>query len=282
MKRLLFLAASLSALLGAAASATEGPDARSAYVERRGLLEIDGRCHLLASDLRAALNVGALQARGALLRAGWTSAQLRTLDRTVSQAAAQRACNDARTQQSVTEARRGFGPWLAVGYMEFPGWERAWLARRGVSDGWRLSQAIEAPGAAVFGVRQQGDAQRLVLILALERNESAPAAAQLVLRDPSRAELREITLPQRVSYGVAAGAPTPSAAMTIPSTRALERLSSGRTQAVFAFPDSAFAALLQLDPRESVELRLQTGRREQTLYVEVGDLAAARAFLTIR
>jgi hypothetical protein len=166
--------------------------------------------------------------------------------------------------------------------MEFPGWQRAWLARRGASDGWRLSQAIDAPRAAVFGVRQQGAAQRLTLVITLDRGETAPVSAQLVQRDVNRAAMREIALPQRVAYGIQAGAPSPSAAMTIPSTRTIERLSGGRSQAVFTFPDNAFATLLQLDPREAVELRARTGRGVQSMYVEVGDIAAARAFVALR
>jgi hypothetical protein len=280
--RLLFLAAALSATLSTAAHATEGPDARQAYVERRGLIETDTRCNLLGADIRAALNVGAMQARGSLLRAGWTSAQVRGLEQSVVQAASQRACNDTRTVQAAADARRAFSPWLAAGYMEFPGWRRAWLARRGVSDGWRLSQAIDAPRAAVYGVRQQGAAQRLTLVITLERGETAPASTQLVLRDVSRAALREVALPQRVAYGIQAGAPAPGAAMTIPSTRTIERLSGGRSQAVFTFPDNAFATMLQLDPREAVELRVQSGRSVQRLYVEVGDIAAARAFVALR
>jgi hypothetical protein len=280
--RLLFLAAALSASLNAAAHATEGPDARQAYVERRGLIETDTRCNLLGADIRAALNVGAMQARGSLLRAGWTSTQVRGLEQSVVQAAAQRPCNDARTVQAAADARRAFTPWLSAGYMEFPGWQRAWLARRGASDGWRLSQAIDAPRAAVFGVRQQGAAQRLTLVITLASNEAPPAATQMVLRDVSRAQLREIALPQRVAYGIQAGAPSPTAAMTIPSARTIERLSAGRAQAVFTFPDNAFATLLRLDPREAVELRVQTGRSVQSLYVEVGDIAAARAFVTLR
>jgi len=280
--RLLFLAATLGALLGASAHAAEGPDAREAFVERQGLIETDSRCGLLGPDLRAALNVGALQARGALLRAGWTSTQVRELEQSVAQAAAARACNDARTLRAAAEARRAFAPWLAVGYMEFPGWERTWLARRGSSDGWRLSQAIEAPRAGVFGVRQEGAAQRLALVVSFEADETPPTSATLTLRDSARAALREIALPQRVAYGIEAGAPPPGAAVTIPSARSVERISGGRSQAVFTFPDSAFAALLQLDPRESIELRLHNGRSTQTLYVEVGDIAAARAFVTIR
>lgn len=278
--RLPFLCLTFAILAGAAAAQT--PDAREAYVERRGLIESDARCNLLPAGLRAALNVGALQARGALLRAGWTSAQLRGLEGTIAQAVAQRPCNDPRTLQSADEARGAFAPWLAAGYMEFPGWERAWLARRGSSDGWRLSQAIDAPRAAVFGVRQRGANQQLVLIVTLAQNEAAPRSAQLVLRDASRSTSPEIGLAQRVAYGVEAGAPAPNAAMTIPSARSVEPVSGGRRQVVFAFPDDAFSRLLQLDPRESVELRLQSGRSVQSLYVEVGDIAAARTFLTIR
>jgi hypothetical protein len=37
-----------------------------------------------------------------------------------------------------------------------------------------------------------------------------------------------------------------------------------------------------LDPRETIEIRLESGRASQRLLVEVGDIAAARAFLTIR
>ncbi len=278
--RLLFLCLSFAICAGAAAAQT--PDAREAYVERRGLIEADARCRLLTPDLRAALNVGALQARGALLRAGWTSAQVNTLEQSVAAAAQARACNDARTLQSAAEARSAFSPWLAAGYMEFPGWDRPWLARRGVRDGWRLSQAIETPRAGVFGVRQHGSAQRLVLVLSLEHNQPAPASAQLVLRDAQRASMREIGLAQRVAYGIEAGAPAPGASLAIPAARTIERIEGGRTQAVFTFPDNAFAALVRLDPRESVELRLHSGRNVQTLYVEVGDVAAARAFVMLR
>jgi hypothetical protein len=183
--------------------------------------------------------------------------------------------------QSAADARRAFSRWLASGSMEFPGWERGWLARRGTGDGWRLSQTIEAPVASVFGVRQVGATQRLSLVITLARGEAAPASAQLILRDTQRARMREVALTQRVAYGIQAGAPAPGASMSIPSTRAVERITGGRSQVVFAFPDNAFATLLQLDPRESVELRVQTARGVQSLYVEVGDIGAARAFVTI-
>lgn len=281
--RLVFLALALAATIGAAV-AQEAPNARAAYVERRGLLEADTQCRLFRSDIRAALEVGAMQARGSLLRAGWSNTQVRTLELAATSAARARACTDARTIASADTARRSFATWANAGTMEFPGWERTWIARRTAtaSPAWRLSQAIEAPIPAVFGVRQREARQSLTLVVTVARGQTAPASASLVLRDRQRAPMREIALTQRISYGLAAGAPTPNNALTVPSTRTIERIEGGRSQAVFTFPDTAFRDFVALDPRESVELRVNDGRTTQRLYVEVGDIAAARAFLTIR
>jgi hypothetical protein len=280
--RLLFLAAALGAVLTAAAAASEPPGARAAYVERRGLIEADARCGLFTADIRTALQVGAAQVRGALLRAGWTTAQVRDLEQTVVTAARARSCGDARTVEAAASARQAFALWINAGSMEFSGWERTWLARRALAgDGWRLSQAIDAPVSATFGVRVQGGAQRLSLVIPLARGQSGPISAQLLMRDAERARAVEIGLSQRVAYGIEAGAPAPGAAISVSSIRSIERI-GGRSQAVFAFPDDAFADLLELDPRESVEIRLQSGRSAQSLYAEIGDVAAARAFLTIR
>ena len=53
-------------------------------------------------------------------------------------------------------------------------------------------------------------------------------------------------------------------------------------QTVFTFPDAAFQAMLALDPREAVVIELTGARTTQRLLVEVGDITAARAFLTLR
>lgn len=262
------------------AAAAEGPSAQQAFVERRGLIEADARCNLLTPTLRGALEIGALQARGSLLRAGWTGAQMGNLERAVADAARGRACDDARTLDAAAQARASFAQWANAGTMEFPGWERAWIARRS-SQGWRLRQEIDAPIAATFGVRQSGAAQRLTLVIALARNATPPTSVQLLLRDGARAAAPEISLTQRVSLGLAAGAPAAGAVRSFAATRSLES-ERGARQAVFAFPDQAFAALVALDPRESVELRVTSGRSTQRLYGEVGDIAAARAFLTLQ
>jgi hypothetical protein len=280
--RLLFLAAAFGLLTVASASA-DAPNARAAYAERRGLIEADTQCRLFTPSIRSALQVGAAQARGALLRSGWTNAQMRELENAVVTAARARECNDQRTATAAADVRRVFGMWVNAGTMEFPGWERTWIARRAaVADpSWRLSQAVDAPIPAVFGVRQRGDAQHLTLVIPVARGAIAPTSVTLVMRDPARARVQEVSLTQRMSYGLEAGVPAPNAATNAPSTRTIERLDGGRSQAVFTFPDTAFRALMTLDPRESVELRV-SGRTTQRLFVEVGDVGAARAFLTIR
>ncbi len=278
--RFIFLA--LGLVVASTASASEATNARTAFVERRGLLEADAQCRLLTPDIRSALSVTLAQARGALLRAGWTSASLRELETAAINAARARACNDQRTATAASDARRAFSSWINVSAMEFPGWDRSWRAQRVIDDsGWRLSQSIDAPTTAIFGVRQRGEAQRLTLAIPLARGQTAPASAQLILRDASRARVREVGLPQRISQGLEAGLPSPAASTSIPSARTIERI-NGRQVAIYSFPDTAFRDLVTLDPRETVEIRLESGRTSQRLFVEVGDIAAARAFLTIR
>jgi hypothetical protein len=268
--------------LGTATAASATENARTAYVERRGLLEADAQCRLFEPSIRAALSVGLAQTRGALLREGWTNARLRELDSAAVNAARARACGDQRTETAAEAARRSFASWANTGTMLFPGWDRSWRARRVVDQsGWRLSQGMDAPIPALFGVREVRDVQRLTLTLPLARGATAPTSVQLVMRDTARGPMREIALTQRISQGLDAGLPSPMAARSIPSVRTIETQNGART-AVYTFPDTAFRDFVALDPRETVELRLETGRATQRLLVEVGDVAAARAFLTLR
>jgi len=49
---------------------------------------------------------------------------------------------------------------------------------------------------------------------------------------------------------------------------------------VVKFPPGLLGEMAALDPRESAEIFLTyPGRRTQSLYVEIGDVAVARAFL---
>lgn len=277
--RALLLAAALTGVLTTAASAQQGLNTREAYVERRGLIEADAQCRLFSPSIRDALQISTAQSRGALLREGWTNARLRELDSAVIAAARARACNDQRTREAAARASRSVAQWVNAGTMEFPGWQRSWVARRS-AEGWRLRQSIDAPLAASFGVFQRGEAQRLTLIVPAARGAVAPASARLVMRNPARAR-QEIALTQRVAYGLEAGAPPAANALSVPSTRTIERANAGGSQAAFTFPDATFRDLLMLDPRESVEIHVQQGRVTHRLLVEVGDIAAARAFLTV-
>jgi len=277
MRFLIFAAA----LCAAAPAAADPPDAQSALVERLGLIEIDARCRLLAAGPRTALQAGANQARGALLRAGWTPSRLDQLEAAIVRAAAERACSDQRTQRAVADAREAYSHWAETNYMEFPGWNRDWVARRTTGpNGWRLSQALDTPQGAVFGVREVGGAQRFSLITL----GVGATSARLVMRDASRSRVAALDLTTRIAYGLQAGAPGPGTiTRAFASTRVQERrIGASGMQTVFTFPDTAFQALMGLDPRESVEIQLVAAGRTQTIYVEVGDIAAARAFLAAR
>jgi hypothetical protein len=103
----------------------------------------------------------------------------------------------------------------------------------------------------------------------------------MLMRDGARARAN-LDVPGRVARGLQAGLPSPASTQTTwASARRIETIAEQRLL-VFTFPDSAFQALLTLDPRETVEIRLGAEGERGRYLVEVGDIAAARAFLTIR
>ncbi|MES1156189.1 MAG: hypothetical protein ABUL73_00295 [Alphaproteobacteria bacterium] len=275
MRFLLFTAL---ALLATTASANAVPAAQPAFAERAGLLQFDARCHVFNADVRLGVQAGAAQARGALLRGGWTEAQVASLQQAAASAADARACTDQDIGQAAARARASFETWARSPSITFTGGERAWLALRYPDPaGWRLRQDIPSP-TAVFGVRESNGAQHLSFVAPLAANAIAPPAAQLVLRDPNQANAN-FDVPGRLARGLAANAPSPTNAQHFwANDRSVQTTPQGRFM-VFAFPDAAFQALLALDPREAVEVRLGAGGEGQHFLVEVGDLVAARAFL---
>ena len=280
--RLLLTALAISVAAMASASAQTGaPSAQALYVERRALLETDARCGLFSPGIRAALQAGAGQAAGALLRGGWTRARLDELEHAAISAARARDCGDPRSASAARAAEAGFASWARTYAMNFRGTERLWTARRSADvNGWRLSQPIAAPIAATFGVREVEGAQQLSLVMPLAAREGAPASVQLQMRDPARAGTDMLDLRGRTSSGLAAGLPAPGAARGyFANSRRIETNRNAPSQAVFTFPEAAFQSLLALDPRESAQLQFETGGRRQAILIEIGDLAAARAFL---
>jgi hypothetical protein len=263
------------------AAAQAPPPAQAAYGERRALLETDARCRLFEPPLRAALEAGAWQARGALTRAGWSNARIAELDAAAARAARGRACDDPRTQAAAARARAGFSGWARLPSLEFRGSQRSWIARR-IPDpeGWTLVQGIDAPRDAAFGALSRDGRIRPTLSLALSDRIAPPPSAELVVRDVRRARESLFEVPGRSTDGLLAGAPSPATARRFyASERRIEIGRRGARRLFFVFADDALNAMALLDPREAAEIRLGDGAR---VLVEIGDLAAARAFLAAR
>lgn len=271
-----FLTLALLALAGPAAAA--GAD--QVFAERRALLAADTRCDLFPPALRQALEASTFQARTALLRSGWTAARADQLGSAAAAEVGARRCDDPVLARAASTAKAGFDGWTRVMSMRFPGAERGWLARRAPDpQGFFIRQDIALPRAATFGVRRDGTGGSLVLTVPLTPSEAAPSAARLSYRDISRAPRSAVDTPGRTAKGLAAAVASPATSKVIlPRDRRLETGERNARAVVFTFPDAAMADLKRLDPRETIAITLDA-RTPVTLLVEVGDLAAAHAFL---
>jgi hypothetical protein len=164
--------------------------------------------------------------------------------------------------------------------MRFDGGERNWLARRAPDpQGFYIRQDIPGPRRAIFGVRRDGDGGSLVLLMPLAPGEAAPGAARLSFRDTARAPRSVVDTPGRTATGLAAVVASPaSARITHARARTVETGDRGARSVAFVFPDGALAQIKGLDPREAVAVTIDS-RTPVTLLIEVGDIAAAHAFL---
>ena len=270
------LAVVFTALAGPAAAA--GADVL--FAERSALLAADRRCDLFSPQLRQALEASTFQARGALLRSGWTAARADALARGAARDVSNRRCDDPVLARAAADARAGFSGWTRTMGMTFPGGERVWSARRAADpQGFYIRQDIPGPRPAVFGVRRVGDGGSLMLVMPLRPGEAVPATARLSFRDTASAPRSIADTPGRTGHGLASLAASPATArVTHASARAVETGERGARAVVFTFPDATLYAMKGLDPREAMTLTLD-GRTPITLYVEVGDIAAAHAFL---
>lgn len=268
----------LAALLCAGPAHAVGPEV--AFAERSALLGADRKCDLFEAPLRAALTAAAAQARGAVLRAGWSEARTDVLGQNARAEGARRPCSDATLLHAANGARAGFAGWARLPSMRFTGGERAWIARRTRDiDGFLLRQDMIAPRIASFGVREDNGRAALTLMLPLAAGESPPASARLAFRDRTRAARSAADLPGRTRTGLAALAASPASANVVHAqTRRVETVERAR-RALLTFPEATLAELAALDPREAITIDLDGARGTTRLHLEVGDLAAARAFL---
>lgn len=269
-----FLIFALAAALTPVLAAAQELDARAQYAERRALIETDSRCALFSADVRSALQVGAAQARGALLRGGWSDERLLDLEGAAVSAARARACDDPRTQEAAARVRDSFRAWTRTPSLTLPGLAREWRAqRRPDAAGWLLVQDIPAPRRAAFGVRPDAAA----LVVPLGWTGRAPASASLVIRDVARAAAPTLAAPARRERGLEAGAPLRAASRRIHARDRQMATVNGMRSVVFEFPPEILPLLAALDPRESAVIELDG----QRLLIEIGDFAAARAFLAL-
>jgi len=271
MRRLLCL---IILFLAPLAAAADPPDARAQYAERRGLLEADAACGLFDPTVRGALQIGAAQARGALLRGGWSDARVGELERAAVAAARARQCNDARTLEAAGRARDSFRAWTRTPSLTLPGDEREWrVQRRPDPAGWLLVQDIAAPRRAAFGVRPGA----VALVVPLPLGARAPARASLIVRDVTQTRAPNLSVPGRNARGLERGAPSLNAARRIHAQGRRIETTAGLRSVVFIFPPEVLTLLAGLDVRESAIVDLDG----QRLLIEIGDFAAARAFLAL-
>jgi len=277
--RPLSLAALAAALLCGTAHAQSVAEV---FGERSLAIAIDDRCHVFSDNERDALTASWLQARGTLLRAGHSSEDIRSTFDVISRRASTRACSSPEAQGVIAGVRSAYTAFSRMYALDYPGGARVWMAqrRRGELPVWTLSQTLaDEPQPPRFGL--YSDPAGEVLSLSLAPTEP-PSGVAIVLRDPERAsEPVDPTL-----GGLLTVSGRPAWARLAPPRHAEARFwASGRRTVEdrlhFAFPESATQAIARLDPREAARIELYDARGRITgqLYVEIGDFAAALAFL---
>lgn len=269
------------------------PAALDLYYERALMAEAGARCGLFTPQVQSALASAREQARGAALRSGVAMREIQaTGDRARSRARAA-ACDSRDIALAAQRVRKGFEGYARQLRQDFPGDMNGWKADRSVSTQrllWRLSQDVrQGPSQMRFGVAGRTGGDNLMAVASFPEG-AAPYTARIVMRDrrltsgaylDARGEsLRSLPLPRRMprsgpfeSYSAEARSPAGS-----------DLLPSGVKSAwAFRFPATAAAAMADLDPREAIQVEfLFSSGPPRRLYVEVGDFAAARAFLSVR
>ena len=280
-------AALILALAGLAAPA-RASGASDLLYERTLMQAADARCHLFAADVGRALAASRDQARSAAVRAG--DAPVAVAD-TQARAAARAASVDCRAPglaMAAARVRAAYAGYARLQVLTFPGPQAMWRAERPYAGyhgppRWGLVQVPLGQGGWVLF----GQVDGAVTALDARRGAAPAAGARLFVRDPARLATPYIASSRR---DLAAQAPPHEAARVfIADDRYAPPRSlwpAGATAATaYRFPATALQALAALDPREVATLELVypsvKGERVVRAWIEVGDLAAARAFLSL-
>jgi hypothetical protein len=262
------------------------------YYERAVMAAADARCGLFAPDVSAALEAGAVQARGAALRAGASADTLRDIERAAEAKAQATPCASPDIALAAGRVKAAFSGYAKITRLTYSGDVAGWQADRnlGKTARWRLAQETSFGADRItFGLAGREGVDAL-LAVARFSDDAGPYAARLVLRDAARSPQPYL---DRWGGGATAGLPLsrrlpPSGALKafVAGARApagVDLLPKGaRSGWTFRFPDAAAAELARLDPREAVAVEfLFPGDQVRRAYVEVGDFAAGRAFLKV-
>ena len=277
-------------LLGAAVLAAPGAaHARPAdlFVERTAVGAAGSRCGLLTPEVSAALAAAAQQAKSAALRAGSDRKTLAALELDARVRAARLDCASPRVIEATARAREAFSGYQRISRMTYPGEVAGWRADRGSGRAarWRLAQdARFGLDRMTFGLAGWDGANGLVAVAEFA-DGAAPYAARLILRDGTRtlgpyllSGGRAVPLSRKLPPRAATRAYL-AEARSAASAELLPKESAGGWS--FRFPAQAAGALADLDPREAVAVEFLFSDGVRTAYVEVGDFAAGRAFLTM-
>jgi len=280
------LKASLLAL--AVTGAAQASNADQVFGERALALAIDDRCHLFTERERMALDAARLQARGILLRQGISTAALNDYSRELSAQADQTACDLPEVADLRHRVGDAFLAWQNIRDMEFPGGEFDWQATRSIMPGephWAIQQTA---GDMTIGLSRDQDTYRFSAALPAI---AGAASAVLVLRDTGKApDLYDATMgghfPAPAGAEWASWTPPRFARRVVwaagMGSQADRTGLAGQDNAlVFHFSDRASDQLTGLDPREAaiIEVLGRNGDVLAQFYFEVGDFAAARAFI---
>ena len=262
------------------------------FYERVVMSAAGERCGLFAPQVGAALNAGRAQARNAALRSGVDPAALAATERRARAAAGRTPCDSSDLKIAAERVRSAFEGYATLTRMSYPGDLADWRADRnnGRTPRWRLAQQTSfGPDRMIFGLAGR-DGEGVLLAVGEFADGRAPYAARLVTRDPTRSQgpylnrrngqpLRALPLARRLPPSAV------SAFAAVARSAAGDDLAAKDMEGAWAFrfPAAAAVRLSELDPREAVAVEfLFAGRKDEVrrAYVEVGDFAAGRAFLT--
>ncbi len=265
-----------------------GQSAEDVFGDRGYALAMDDRCGLFDTAQRAALEASYLQARGALLRSNYTSGELDAYRHDLDRQVAHEACDGSQANAVKTRVELGFQGYQRLTELDFPGDQFGWSARRPdptQTAEWLIHQDTDQIQA---GLVRDGEAQHFAITLPdMEQFASVILVLRDMVREPSLYDPTVGGLYQAPrNAGWARWTPPDYARRFIWSagrldTQALEALTGSETGIGYRFPGAALDEIAARDPRETARIDFLDRRGERVLshYFEIGDFAAALAFL---